>query len=124
MSGVSLPKLLGQFVFLFVLLALPLFGAAGTLQWPAAGGFMGLFFGACIAITAWLWFANPELLKERMTVTRSDQKGWDKVLFAIVYVAFYTWLILIGLDAVRFGWSQLPIWLQAVGALGVLASFG
>ncbi len=40
-------------------------------------------------------------------------------LIAIFYVA---WLVLMSLDAVRFHWSQMPIWLQVVGAMIFIAS--
>jgi protein-S-isoprenylcysteine O-methyltransferase Ste14 len=36
---------------------------------------------------------------------------------------FVAWLILMSLDAVRFGWSDIPVWLQVLGALGIMLSF-
>ena len=38
-------------------------------------------------------------------------------------VLFFAWLILMPLDAVRFQWSQVPVWLQVVGAMVLLGSF-
>jgi len=35
---------------------------------------------------------------------------------------FVVWLILMPLDAVRFGWSEVPGWLQVLGALGLVLS--
>ena len=35
---------------------------------------------------------------------------------------FCGWMIVMGLDAVRFRISQVPLWLQAVGAAGILVS--
>jgi protein-S-isoprenylcysteine O-methyltransferase Ste14 len=32
------------------------------------------------------------------------------------------WLALMGLDAMRFRWSSMPVWLQALGALALLLS--
>jgi hypothetical protein len=37
------------------------------------------------------------------------------VVFALAL--FLAWLVLMPLDAVRFHWSQMPGWLQLVGAL-------
>ena len=38
-------------------------------------------------------------------------------------IAFFAWLTLMGLDAVRFRWSHVPPWLQGIGALLLLGSF-
>ncbi len=67
---------------------------------------------------------NPELLTERISgVTKPDQKMWDKVFYVVANVLFLAWLVLMPLDAVRFGWSQMPSWLQVVGAVLLLCSF-
>ena len=42
---------------------------------------------------------------------------------AAVLVLFAAWLIVMPLDAVRFGWSDVPDWLQLMGTLGVVLSF-
>jgi len=39
---------------------------------------------------------------------------------ATMAVLFVGWLVLIGFDAVRFGWSTVPMWLQAVGGAGIV----
>jgi protein-S-isoprenylcysteine O-methyltransferase Ste14 len=45
------------------------------------------------------------------------------VFVTAVLLLFLTWLIVMPLDAVRFGWSEVPGWLQILGALGVVLSF-
>jgi protein-S-isoprenylcysteine O-methyltransferase Ste14 len=45
------------------------------------------------------------------------------VFVAVVLLLFVGWLILMALDAVRFGYSEVPDWLQISGAIGVLISF-
>jgi protein-S-isoprenylcysteine O-methyltransferase Ste14 len=120
---VNLKVLVGQIVFLFLVFALALFLSAGTFAWLAGWVFMVLFFSFVFALTFWLFRHNPDLLKERMTVSRSDQKVWDKVFFALLQVVFLAWLILMPLDAVRWHWSQIPVWLQIVGALLLVSSF-
>jgi protein-S-isoprenylcysteine O-methyltransferase Ste14 len=67
---------------------------------------------------------NPELLEERLTgIGKPNQKTWDKVLLAIMAVAFFAWFAVMGLDAMRFRWSRLPVWLQGLGALLLVISF-
>jgi protein-S-isoprenylcysteine O-methyltransferase Ste14 len=122
--AVNLKLLTAQIVGMFVVFALALFLAAGTVAWPAGWAFLVLFFGFTVALSMWLLRNSPELLTERMTgIGKPDQKSWDKVFFAAANVFFLAWLVIMPLDAVRFHWSQVPGWLQVVGALLLLCSF-
>ena len=58
-----------------------------------------------------------------MSLSRSDQQEWDKVLFPFLLVLPFVWLAIISLDAVRFHWSYVSGWLQWVGAGILLCSF-
>jgi protein-S-isoprenylcysteine O-methyltransferase Ste14 len=99
-------------------LALILFGAAGTWRWPAGWLFLAELGGCGLAISLWLARYDPALLAERMSFGfQPAQKAWDKV-FIVAIIAFWIgWLVLMGLDAVRFRWSSVPTWLQAAGAI-------
>jgi protein-S-isoprenylcysteine O-methyltransferase Ste14 len=122
--AVSLKMLTAQIAGMFVVFAVVLFLAAGTVVWPAGWAFLVLFFGFTIALSRWLLKNNPSLLTERMTgIGKPDQKVWDKVFFALANVLFLAWLLLMPLDAVRFHWSQMPGWLQVAAALLLLCSF-
>jgi protein-S-isoprenylcysteine O-methyltransferase Ste14 len=122
--SVNLKMLSLQILGMFVVFALALFLAAGTVAWPAGWAFLLLFFGFVVALSLWLLKHNPGLLTERMTgIGKPDQKAWDKVFFALANVLFLAWLVLMPLDAVRFQWSRVPAWLQLVGALLLLGSF-
>jgi protein-S-isoprenylcysteine O-methyltransferase Ste14 len=121
---VNLKLLAAQVVGMFVVFALALFLAAGTVVWPAGWAFLVLFFGFTVAISLWLLRHNPGLLTERMTgIGKPDQKTWDKVFYALANVVFLAWLIVMPLDAVRFHWSQIPGWVPVVGAILLLSSF-
>ncbi|MBV9690930.1 MAG: isoprenylcysteine carboxylmethyltransferase family protein [Ktedonobacteraceae bacterium] len=121
---VNLKLLTAEIVGTFVVFALVQFLAAGTIVWPAGWAFLILFFGFTITLSRWLLRHNPGLLTERMTgIGKPDQKTWDKVFYLIVTVIFLAWLVLMPFDAVRFHWSQMPGWLQVVGALLLLCSF-
>jgi protein-S-isoprenylcysteine O-methyltransferase Ste14 len=120
----SLKMLTVQIAGMFIVFALALFLAAGTVAWTAGWAFLVLFFGFTIALSAWLLKHNPGLLTERMTgIGKPDQKTWDKVFFVVANVIFLAWLVVMPLDAVRFRWSQVPAWLQVAGALLLLCSF-
>src|SRR5215207_631714 len=121
---VNVKLLMGHSAVLFVLFALALFLPAGTIAWLAGWVFLGLlFFGFYLAVTVWLFQHNPGLVQERMRIGTSDQQGWDQVLFPLIFVLFFVWLILMALDAVRFQWSQMPVWLQIVGTILLVCSF-
>jgi len=101
-----------------------LFVSAGTVRWPAGWVFIAIFFGFALAITLWLGRQDPELLAERLSAPiQRGQPLWDKVFVAAIMPLFVVWLILMPLDAVRFGWSEVPGWLQILGAVGLVLSF-
>ena len=107
-----------------VVFTVTLFLPAGTFAWPAAWGFLALMFGFTVALSLWLLRFNPDLLAERLTgIGKPDQKSWDKALLVVTAITFFCWLALMGVDAVRFRWSHVPLWLQALGALLLLCSF-
>jgi protein-S-isoprenylcysteine O-methyltransferase Ste14 len=112
-----------QTLGMFILFALALFLPAGSLTWLAGWVFLILFFGFFTIVNIWLFKHNPGLLQERMSLGRSDQKGWDKVLFPLLLALPFAWLAFIALDAVRFHWSSIPAWIQMIGATILLFSF-
>jgi protein-S-isoprenylcysteine O-methyltransferase Ste14 len=112
-----------QSLGLFVIFALALFLPAGTLTWLAGWIYLLLFFGFFLGVNAWLFRYNPGLLQERMSLSKPDQKGWDKVIFPLFLVFPFAWLVFISFDAVRFHWSPIPVGLQGVGAVILLCSF-
>lgn len=104
----------------FLVFAILLFGAAGTLAWRAGWAFMIVFFGAAVLTTRMLAREDPALLEERMKPPfQPGQPLWDKIILAGIVAFFPAWLALMGLDAVRFRWSVMPDWLLWIGAGGV-----
>lgn len=92
-----------------------LFLVAGTMDWPAAWGYlavittvMGVYAGIIIRL-------HPELVEERRRPP-ADAKRWDRPFVAAIGVAGPAVLILLsGLDR-RYHWSPpTPAWVQAAG---------
>jgi protein-S-isoprenylcysteine O-methyltransferase Ste14 len=109
-------KLINRTVFYLVVLALLLFGAAGTLRWPAAWVYLAIT--AVVSIGGGLWLArhDPALLAERLKpVIQRDQKPWDKIFMAVMVALWFGWLVLMGLDAGRYHWSHVPLIAQIAG---------
>jgi len=111
-------KMIGRTVVWIATMAAILFVSAGTARWPAAWVFLAEIGGLGVAVGLWLARRDPALLAERLsTGFQAAQKTWDKVFMATVFVLWTGWLVLMALDAVRFGWSQMPVWAQALGAV-------
>jgi protein-S-isoprenylcysteine O-methyltransferase Ste14 len=115
-------RLIVSTVGLIAVIAVFLFVPAGTLDWPAAWGFLVEMGVLSLAIGLWLARHDPALLAERLGPPfQRAQKTWDKVFMAVLMVLYFGWLVLMGLDA-RWEISRVPLWLQVIGALDVALS--
>lgn len=116
--------LLAEMAALMVVLAVVLFGAAGTVDWPSGWVYLAVFTAVGLGVSLWLADTDPGLLEERLASPyQKGQKTWDKVFMSFVMVVYLGWTALMGLDARRFHWSHAPIWLQALGGVVIVASF-
>jgi protein-S-isoprenylcysteine O-methyltransferase Ste14 len=117
------PRLIKQSLIWFAFMMVLLFVPAGTLAWPAGWVFLAVFGLTSFVMTRWMLRHNPELLAERMApLIQREQKAWDKLLLSALMLLWCAWFVVMGLDAVRFGWSQVPLWLRVLGALAILVS--
>lgn len=114
---VNLIKVLLRLAFIGLI-----FVAAGTFDWPRLWFFLGFYAVTTSALVLWLKKRDPALLKERMTV-KKDVKGWDKTIIRIYTVVLMVMYIILPLDAVRFGWSRVPLWLAWLAFGGILLSW-
>lgn len=53
---------------------------------------------------------------------KPNREAWDKVFMRLAMIFFIAWLILMPLDAVRFQWSHMSVWLQITGGLILIVS--
>ena len=107
-------------LFLAAMAAL-LFIPAGTADWPAAWLFLLGMAAWSTVMGAWLVRYDPGLLAERMApLHQHGQSRWDKILIHCAALLWMAWLAFMPLDAVRFGWSHMPAWVQGLGALALL----
>ncbi|MFC2055923.1 methyltransferase family protein [Chloroflexota bacterium] len=99
-----------------------LFLPAGRLDWWAGWEFLIAFFSATIALTIWMRRRDPALMEERSR-TAENVKSWDKVIMGVYTVLLFVMLVVAGLDAGRFGLSDMPAALRALGWLGLLTAY-
>jgi protein-S-isoprenylcysteine O-methyltransferase Ste14 len=113
-------QLLAWTAFMAVLLLWP----AGTLAYPGAWVFIGLFAGGGFGMVVWLARQSPQLLRERMaSPLQRAQAPWDRIWLSLFMLAFLGWLVFMAWDAARTGFTAGPPWLQGLGALAILIDF-
>jgi len=99
------------------------FGTAGTFNWPEAWVYMIIQFGWAIALSVFLMRFNPELAKDRLTFMKKTAKSWDKAIIFGSIPIYTAYILLPGLDAVRYQWSKVPIFVKAICFAVVIVSF-
>lgn len=109
----------------FAAMGLLLFSGAGTLNWPAGWSFLALYALITTAMSLRLAKVDPGLLEERIKFgPQDDQPLWDRIVLKLLGGLILAWLIVPGLDSVRFGWSSVSLWLQTAGGVLFVTSLG
>lgn len=117
-------KLIGSslFILLFPVLIILL---SGDITWPEGWIFSVWFIVLCYTTILYLYWKDPALLEERYKKPGTgNEESWDKYVVVGLVVGFTLWIIVMPLDARRFGWSpEFPIWLKVIGIAGLIGSF-
>ncbi len=93
-----------QIGVMFGLIAVLLFGGAGTLAWGWAWLYLAIYL-ASVLVNAWFLRRSPELVAERGRPAEA-MPAWDKILGGLWAAAEFVGLPLVaGLDF-RFGWTS------------------
>jgi protein-S-isoprenylcysteine O-methyltransferase Ste14 len=106
---ISNARIVARIGLSFTIMGVLLFGAAGTLLWPEAWLYIMLHLGYAFFMTAWMKLHDPELLKKRTELSTPASGSWDSHFFWLLIVLFVLYLIIPGLDAVRYGWSTVQL---------------
>ncbi len=123
-------KAFGGLAILFLVMASPLFAAAGTFDYRQAWTFLSVYFAASLVITLFLMKADPALLTRRMSGGPfAEKEPAQRIIMSFVSLGFIGLIVLPGFDH-RLGWSQMPAYvaiagdaLVALGWLGILFVF-
>lgn len=111
---------LSRFIPGIIIISGLLFFPAGSFKFWNAWLFMGVLFIPMIFVIIYLIIRDPELLYKRMN-TNEREKTQKKVVLFTSFV-FLSAFIIAGLDY-RFGWSDVPIFLEILSALIVLIGY-
>ena len=105
---------------LVLVMALLLFGAAGTLRYWQAWLFLATYFAASLTITVYLMKCDPALLARRMSGGPfAEREPAQKVIMCFASAGFIALLVLPALDH-RFSWSHMAQSAAVAGDLLVL----
>jgi protein-S-isoprenylcysteine O-methyltransferase Ste14 len=107
----------------YVLMGAVLFVSAGRLDWLDAWVFLIAYFLVAAAGQVWLTKVNPDLADERSR-WGPNTKAWDKWIVSANVALLFALLVVIGLDAGRYGWSHVPWPVRAAALLGFVPAFG
>ena len=107
---------------MLIVMSAAFFGSAGTWNWPEAWVYLFIQFSFAIGVAAWLKKNNPELLEARMKYLKRSAKSWDKAIVVFATAAFIPLLVLPGLDAVRYKWSEIPLPVTIVAFASIIIS--
>jgi len=118
-----LPSRLVQVAAYFLVIGTVLFLAAGHLNWPEAWIYLAAHFLLAVAGQAWLTRFDPDLVEERGR-WGANTKAWDRWILSTNLVLTLVLLIVIGLDAGRFGCSTVPWPVRLAALLGLVPGFG
>ena len=121
-EALSTPRIAARLIAGFGVLAVVFFWSAGTPNWPEAWLYLIIQFSISGTAAVWLKKNDPELLKDRMTFLKASARGWDKAFMWISTVVSIPYLVLPGLDAVRYRWSAVPLPVQVAGFIGIVAA--
>ncbi|WP_440949988.1 methyltransferase family protein [Methanosphaerula subterraneus] len=117
-------KLVFTFLYILIFPALLLL-IAGDPTWPEGWIFCIWFLLLCYSTILYLYRRDPALLEERYKQPGAgNQERWDRYVVYGLLVGFILWIVVMPLDARRFGWSPVfPLPLTLLGVVGLAGSF-
>lgn len=103
-----------------VLIGVLIFLPAGTIHFPGGWLLMGILFIPMFLAGLVMMAKNPRLLRSRLNAR--EQQSEQSIVIKLSGLMFLCGFILAGLDF-RFGWSNLPGWVNVLGALLFLIAY-
>ena len=99
----------GRFILFLAVTATSIFGAAGSLAWPAGWCYLAVISAAVASVTFGVFKESPDLVEERKNAAK-QAKPWDRVLVPLVVGVPFAAVIVAGLGR-RLGWpAPFPWW--------------
>jgi len=117
-------KLVFAFLYVLIFPALILV-LSGNPLWPAGWIFGAWFILLCYSTILYLYRKDPALFAERFRKPGAgNHVGWDRYVVYGLGLGFTLWIVIMPLDAQRFGGSAVfPPWLNILGFVMLAGSF-
>jgi len=113
-------KVIAIFSISVLLLGAMIFIPAGRLDYMPGWICLTVMVAGFSAVTAYVAKRTPSLIRRRMKAGPGTPV-WDRVLVIVLQLLFVAILVVGGLDAGRYGWTSLPLWLQVAGLVLMIA---
>jgi protein-S-isoprenylcysteine O-methyltransferase Ste14 len=114
-------RLTARVVLAFAVLDAMLFGVAGRTDWLAVWLLTALCLVTFTLVGAWMLRRDPDLLNERSR-RGPNVPPWDRAIMAAYRVLLAALFVTAALDAGRFRWSDVPVAVQALGLVAIVAT--
>jgi len=113
-------KVIAIFSFSVLVLWALIFIPAGRLDYIPGWICLAVMVIGFSGVTAHVAKRTPSLIRRRMKAG-AGTPVWDRVLVSIFQVLFVAILVVGALDAGRYRWTSLPLWLQVAGLILMIA---
>jgi len=113
----------GGFLFLLLVMTVPLFLPAGTFNYWQAWVFLAVFGTSSLAITLYLAKMDPRLLERRVHAgPTAESEASQQIIQTITSTAFVAIMVISAFDH-RFAWSTVHLYAVIAGDLLVAVGF-
>jgi protein-S-isoprenylcysteine O-methyltransferase Ste14 len=121
---ISALRMIATLIYILLFPALLLY-LSGDWLWVEGWIFSAWFIILCFSAILYLYFHDPDLLLERYRQPgEKNQAGWDRFVVIGLFFGFVAWIVIMPLDAKRFGWSEgFPVWVKIAGGAALPGSF-
>ncbi|MEN8242043.1 MAG: isoprenylcysteine carboxylmethyltransferase family protein [Chloroflexota bacterium] len=113
--GRALRKGIRQVVALLLANGCAFFISYGGVDWWQAWLLLAIWLIYYLMMLTYGRRHNPEVVQERAESFERDYQPWDRWIIPVYVVLSYSLYVVCGLDAGRFGWSDVPGWAMWLG---------
>jgi protein-S-isoprenylcysteine O-methyltransferase Ste14 len=111
-------------VILFnTIVGLAFFVPAGQVNWPQVWVLLALWVLYYLLMFFVGLRVSPDMVLERAKGFQKEGKAYDRVVIPVYMLTFAGLMITAGLDVGRYGWSNVPVWVEMVAFVPVLLAY-
>jgi protein-S-isoprenylcysteine O-methyltransferase Ste14 len=113
--GRLLLKGIGQVLAMMLTTGTAFFLSYGGFAWPQAWVLLVMWAAYYLLMAVYGSRHNPEVVKARVQSFDRDFQPWDRWILPTYTLLSYVLYVTCGLDAGRYGWSDVPTWAVWLG---------